>query len=665
MSMDIILIPGLWLDGSSWEKVVPVLAQVGHRTHPLTLPGMESQDADRSGITLRDHADAVIAAIDAVDPAGGKVVLVGHSAGGAIAHAAVDARPDRVARVVYVGGFPTGDGAAVADGYPAENGEVPLPDWSAFEDEELADLDDTARAAFRARAIPSPAHVTRDPQQLTDERRYDVPVTVIATEFTSAMLRTWIARGEHPVREFTKIRDVDYVDLPTGHWPQFTRPEDLGRAILGSTVAPPVDAPPMTSVDEQGSPDPPVAGDETATLLGALERNRATLAWKCGGLDAAGLRATVGASSMTLGGLLKHLAYVEDDWFSRWLHGRDKAPPWDTVDWDADPDWDWRSAAEDSPEHLYALWQEAVARSRSLVAEALAGGGLDQLARRTWPDGRAPSLRRLLIDMIEEYARHTGHADLLREAVDGLVGEGSPDVHPPYQPPASPAIPAPGVIRPGMTARISPRQFHAAVGVEDWRVLFGGACAHFRTGSFAAGVALVDAIGRLADAGRHDPAVDLRYDGVTVRLRTHDIDGLSERDVELARKISAAARALDVPADPTAVQTVQVAIDALVGPAVRPFWRAVLGYQDVGDEDLVDPHGRGPSFWFQPMDAPRPQRNRIHVDISVPHDQAEARIAAALAAGGHLVTDRYAPAWWTLADAEGNEVDVATWMGRD
>ncbi len=355
--MDIILIPGLWLDGSSWEKVVPVLAQAGHGAHPLTLPGMESPDADRSGITLRDHVDAVIAAIDAVDPADGKVVLVGHSAGAGIAYAAVDARPDRVARVVYVGGFPTGDGAAIADEYPAAHGEVPLPDWSAFEDEDLADLDDKARAAFRARAIPSPARVTRDPQRLTDDRRYDVPVTVIATEFTSAMLRDWIAQGARPVREFTKIRDVDYVDLPTGHWPQFTRPEDLGQAILGaiqgSTAAPPVDAPPRISVDKQGRPEPPVAGDETATLLGILERNRATLAWKCGGLDAAGLRATVDASSITLGGLLKHLALVEDDWFSRWLHGQDRQPPWDTVDWDADPDWDWRSAAEDTPAQLY------------------------------------------------------------------------------------------------------------------------------------------------------------------------------------------------------------------------------------------------------------------------------------------------------------------------
>ena len=160
-----------------------------------------------------------------------------------------------------------------------------------------------------------------------------------------------------------------------------------------------------------------------------------------------------------------------------------------------------------------------------------------------------------------------------------------------------------------MTERITPQQFHEAVGVEDWRVLFEGACAHFRTGSFVAGVALVGAIGRLADAANHHPDVDLRYEGVTVRLSTHGIGGLSERDVTLARQISAAARELDVPADPTAVQVIQVAIDALVGLEVLPFWRAVLGYQQVGDEDLVDPHGRGPSIWFQDMDAARPQRN--------------------------------------------------------
>ncbi|HWD46562.1 MAG TPA: DinB family protein [Actinomycetota bacterium] len=179
----------------------------------------------------------------------------------------------------------------------------------------------------------------------------------------------------------------------------------------------------MSDLDEHGRPEPPLAGDETETLLGFLEFQRTTLAWKCSGLDAAGLRATTAASSMTLGGMLKHLAYVEDQWFPRWLRGRDPAPPWDTVDWKADRDWDWHSAADDSPEELFTLWRDTVARSRSSVAEALAEGGLDQLARRTWPDGRAPSLRWILVHMVEEYARHNGHADLLRESVDGQTGE--------------------------------------------------------------------------------------------------------------------------------------------------------------------------------------------------------------------------------------------------
>ncbi|HYY44572.1 MAG TPA: DinB family protein [Actinomycetota bacterium] len=182
----------------------------------------------------------------------------------------------------------------------------------------------------------------------------------------------------------------------------------------------------MTHVSEQVHPEPPVAGNETATLLGSLERQRATLAWKCGGLDAAALTATVGASSITLGGLLKHLALVEDDYFSRRLLGRELGPPWSTADWDADPDWEWRSAAQDSPEELMALWQDAVARSRAVLAKVLADGDLGQLARATWTDGQTPNLRRLLIDLIEEYARHVGHADLIRESVDGLTGEDPP-----------------------------------------------------------------------------------------------------------------------------------------------------------------------------------------------------------------------------------------------
>jgi 4a-hydroxytetrahydrobiopterin dehydratase len=212
-----------------------------------------------------------------------------------------------------------------------------------------------------------------------------------------------------------------------------------------------------------------------------------------------------------------------------------------------------------------------------------------------------------------------------------------------------------------MSETIKPQRFHEA----DWRVVRDDASTHFRTGSFAAGVALVDAIGRLADAAKHHPDVDLRSDGVTVRLKSRSDGSLSERDVALARQISAAARELGVPVDLTGLQIVQVAIDALVIPDVLPFWRAVLGYRKVDDEDLLDPHLQGPPFWFQQMDAPRPQRNRIHIDVYVPHDQAEARVAAALAAGGHVVSNENAPEWWTLADAEGNEVDVAPWPDRD
>jgi len=216
-----------------------------------------------------------------------------------------------------------------------------------------------------------------------------------------------------------------------------------------------------------------------------------------------------------------------------------------------------------------------------------------------------------------------------------------------------------------MTERVRPKEFHLAGGVDDWRVLGDGACAFFRTDSFAAGARLAAAIGELPGLDAHHPDVDVRHDGVTVRLVTvtDDSYGLSERDVELAREISAVARTLGAPADPAAVQCVQVTIDALVRSDVMPFWRAVLGYRDRDDggEDLIDPRGRGPMFWFQQMDAPRLQRNRIHIDVWVPHDQAEGRVAAAIAAGGRLVTDAHAPAWWTLADAEGNEADVCTY----
>jgi pimeloyl-ACP methyl ester carboxylesterase len=227
VAVHVILVPGFWLDGSSWDEVVPGLERAGHHTHALTLPGMESRSADRAKITLADHVGAVVTMIDSLDPAAGTVALVGHSGSGAVVHAAADARPDRVARVVYVDGWPGGDGDVINAGLPAENGEVPLPDWSLFDDEDLVDMNDDLRAAFRARAIPTPEHVTRDALHLSDERRYDVPATVIACEYPSAQLQEWIAQGEPNLQELGKLRDVEYVDLPTGHWPQFTKPAEL------------------------------------------------------------------------------------------------------------------------------------------------------------------------------------------------------------------------------------------------------------------------------------------------------------------------------------------------------------------------------------------------------------------------------------------------------
>jgi 4a-hydroxytetrahydrobiopterin dehydratase len=222
-----------------------------------------------------------------------------------------------------------------------------------------------------------------------------------------------------------------------------------------------------------------------------------------------------------------------------------------------------------------------------------------------------------------------------------------------------------------MTDGITRSQFHETEGVEDWRVIGDGACAYFRTGSFAAGARLVQAISELPGIEDHVPDVDLRRDGVTVRLITYTDDyyGTSGRDVEMARQISAAARRLGVSAEPSAVQSLLVIPGAPSGAEVIPFWRAALGYEPRRDnpaEDLVDPRGRWPGFWFERMAQPRADGGgSIHVAVWVPYEQAQARIAAALAAGGRMVRDAFAPSWWTLADAAGNEVDIATARGRD
>jgi uncharacterized damage-inducible protein DinB len=179
----------------------------------------------------------------------------------------------------------------------------------------------------------------------------------------------------------------------------------------------------MSDIDEQGRPEAPLAADEVATALGFLEFHRATLAWKIEGLDAAALATTTASSTMTLGGMLKHLALVEESWFSERFAGNEPSLPWSEVDWEADADWDWHSAIDDTPEETIALWRQSVGASRAVVAAALAHGGFDQLARWNFRDGRSPSLRWIVFHMIEEYARHNGHADLLREAIDGQTGE--------------------------------------------------------------------------------------------------------------------------------------------------------------------------------------------------------------------------------------------------
>ncbi len=221
-----------------------------------------------------------------------------------------------------------------------------------------------------------------------------------------------------------------------------------------------------------------------------------------------------------------------------------------------------------------------------------------------------------------------------------------------------------------MTEPVTAREFHESDGLADWRVLGEGALVYFPTGSFAESAKLVLAIGEIPGVEDHPPAVDVRAGGVTVRLISvaDDYFGMTQRDVEVARQVSEVARGLGLAADPTGVQYLLVIPGAPDITEVMPFWRAVLGYEprpDSPDEDLVDPLDRGPAFWFESMAEPRPDGGgAIHVGIWVPHDQADVRVAAALAAGGRMVRD-FAPSWWTLADAAGNEADIATVTGRD
>jgi pimeloyl-ACP methyl ester carboxylesterase len=226
--MEFLLIAGLWLDGSAWDAVVPHLEAQGHRAVPLWLPG---QGAPPAAATLADQHAAVVAAVDA---AAGSVVVVAHSAAGTHAWMAADARPDKVARVVMIGGFTAADGGTYADFFPVTDGVMPFPGWEPFDGPDSADLDEQWRRRIADAAIGVPEGVAKGVVHLRDERRYEVPVTLICPEFSPAEAREWMDKGEIP--ELAKARHVDYVDIDSGHWPMFTRPAELAR-LLAETAA--------------------------------------------------------------------------------------------------------------------------------------------------------------------------------------------------------------------------------------------------------------------------------------------------------------------------------------------------------------------------------------------------------------------------------------------
>lgn len=214
------------------------------------------------------------------------------------------------------------------------------------------------------------------------------------------------------------------------------------------------------------------------------------------------------------------------------------------------------------------------------------------------------------------------------------------------------------------TQRLTGRQL-LDEGLDDWRLVLDRLVTRLETRTFGAGAALVQQIAAAADEMNHHPDVDLRYPHVTVTLSSHDVGAVTRRDVRLARRISEIAAAAGVTALPQAVELLELALDTPDDDAVRPFWQAVLGYGSNHPSEVTDPDARHPALWFQGTDSTAPDRQRFHVDVSVPHDVAEERLAAALAAGGRLVSDERAPAFWVLADADGNHACICTWQNRD
>lgn len=224
--MDIVLVAGLWLDGSAWDEVVPELRALGHRPVPVTLPG---QGDGAASATLADQVAAVLAVVDSC---AGKPMVVGHSAACTLAWLTADARPDRVAKVAFIGGVPGSDGQPYADFFEAKEGVVPFPGWGPFEGADSADLDEEARRRIAAAAIPVPEAVTKGVVRLTDERRYDVPVALVCTEFTPGQAREWIDGGEMP--EVARAHRLEFVDIDSGHWPMFSQPAELARLLAAA-----------------------------------------------------------------------------------------------------------------------------------------------------------------------------------------------------------------------------------------------------------------------------------------------------------------------------------------------------------------------------------------------------------------------------------------------
>lgn len=226
--MDIVLIGGLWLSGSAWDDVASALTQLGHRPVPVTLPG---QGDGSASATLDDQVAAVLAAVDA---AAGKPLVVGHSAAGTLAWLAADARPERVAKAVFVGGFASSDGGTYADFFEIKDGAMPFPGWGPFEGPDSVDLDAEARQRIAGAAIPVPEGVAKGVVRLTDERRFDVPVLVVCPEFSPAQAREWIGAGDVP--ELAKAKHIDFVDIDSGHWPMFTKPAELARILAAAAL---------------------------------------------------------------------------------------------------------------------------------------------------------------------------------------------------------------------------------------------------------------------------------------------------------------------------------------------------------------------------------------------------------------------------------------------